>query len=411
MRHGQFIIGPQDVEECASSILQDAIGLKDRGRKCQASVIWHILLYAAARITSIFDACQRLARAPKDDAVRAALRSGLPPIDELEERLNEGLRACLPQRWLHKTRRWRLAIDLTLLPYHGEPHHDPSEVYRGAAKSGTTHFHAYATCYVVCHGRRYNLAMARVLLHTPMSEVLRRLLQRVRALGIRPTLLLLDRGFYSVDVVRYLQAARVPFLMPMVLRGRKPSDPRGPSATHVFAARKRSGWDTYTWRNAEGVRATVSVGIAVTARRRRGKKPIQQGSQGGQRRRIKHAVRKRVTLVYAYWGFQPASPTWMRETYRLRFGIESSYRQMNQGRIRTCTRDPLLRLLFVAIALILRNLWVWFHMKLLSTPRRGRRALRLEALRLRTMLLWLIHLVEELLGTNDQADAYVPTDT
>lgn len=409
MRHGQFTIGPRDVEECASSILQDAIGLKDRGRKCSASVIWHILLYAAARITSIFDACQRLAAAPKDDAVRTALRSGLPPIDELEKRLNEGLRACLPQRWLDKTRRWRLAIDVVLQPYHGEPHRDPSEVYRGEAKSGTTHFHAYATCYVIHHGRRYTLAMTRVLLGTPMSEVLRRLLQRVRALGIRPTLLLLDRGFYSVDVVRYLQAARVPFLMPMVLRGRKPTDPRGPSATYVFAARQRSGWATYTWRNAEGVRATVSVCMAVTARRRRGKKVVAPGGKRGRRRHTQPARRKRLTLVYAYWGFQPSSPTWARETYRLRFGIESSYRQMNQARIRTCTRDPLLRLLFVAIALILRNLWVWFHMMLLSAPRRGRRTLRLEALRLRTMLLWLIHLIEKLLGTQDEATAYEPT--
>ena len=72
MRHGQYTITPQDVEECASTVLQDAIGLKDRGRKCRAALLWHILLYAAARITSIFDACQRLTHAPSDDAVRQA---------------------------------------------------------------------------------------------------------------------------------------------------------------------------------------------------------------------------------------------------------------------------------------------------------------------------------------------------
>lgn len=399
MRPMQYSITPQDVEECASAVLQDSIRLKDRGRKCRAALLWQILLYAAARITSIFDACQRLSRAPGDDAVRRALVAGLPPIDELEKRLNEGLRSCLPRRWLRKTRRWRLGADLTLIPYHGEPCHDVNEVYRGEAKSGTTHFHAYATCYVVHHGRRYTLAMTRVLRGTPMPEVLRRLLAWVRDLGIRPTLLLLDRGFYSVDVVRYLQAARVPFLMPMVLRGRKPSHPRGASATRVFAARRRSGWDTYSWRNTAGIRATVSVCVAVTWRRRRGTSRVKHGGK-----------RRRSTLVYAYWGFQPSSTTWVRETYRLRFGIETSYRQMNQARIRTCTRDPLLRLLFVGVALILRNVWVWLHMMLLSKPRRGRRELRLESLRLRTMLLWLIHLVETLLGTSDKADAYVPTD-
>jgi hypothetical protein len=392
MRPAYFTLSPRDVEACASSVLQDAVGLKDRGRKCQASVIWSILLYAAARMTSVFDACQRLKRVPKDDAVRTALLAGLPPIDQLERRLNDGLQQALPRRWLRKNRRWRLAIDLTLIPYHGEPCRDVNEVYRGEAKSGTTHFHAYATCYVVQHGRRFTLALVRVLLGTPMSDVVRQLLALVRNLGIRPTLLLLDRGFYSVEVVRYLQAARVPFVMPMILRGRKPSDPRGPSATYVFADRKRSGWDTYSWRNSDGVRATVAVGVAVTWCRRR------------------NGTRRRTTLVYAFWGLKPSTPQWVRETYRGRFGIESSYRQMHQARIRTTTREPLLRLLFVGIALILRNVWVWLHRELLSRPRRGGRVIQLEKLRLRTMLLWLVHVIEELLGTEDSTQAYVPVD-
>lgn len=391
MRPLQYTVTPQDVEECASTVLQDAIGLPDRGRKCSASVVWHILFYAAARITSLFDACARLQRAPSDDAVRQALVAGLPPIDELEGRLNTALLDCLPARLLKKQRRWRLTIDLTLIPYHGQPRHDPREVYRGEAKSGTTHFHAYATCYVVHHGRRFTLALARVPLRTPLAELLRRLLARVRAAGIQPQLLLLDRGFYQVDVVRYLQAARVPFLMPAALRGRQASDPRGPSATRVFAAWKHSGWSTYAWRNNAGKQATVSVCVAVTYRRRR------------------YGKKRRVALVYVYWGFTPPSPTWVRGTYRQRFGIESSYRQMNQARIRTCTRDPLLRLLFVGIALILRNVWVWLHLLVLSTPSRGGRRPCLNKLRFRTLLLWLGHLVEEVLGFHDATAAYKPT--
>jgi putative transposase len=390
MRPGQYTVTPQDVEQCATAILQNTFELPDR-RQCRASVLGHILLYAAARITSLFDACARLQHAPSDDAVRKALLAGLPPLDELEERLNAALLDGLPPRLLKKQRRWRLAIDLTLIPYHGQPHRDPAEVYRGQAKSGTTHFHAYATCYLVHRGRRWTLALARVLLGTPWADVLCRLLKRVRAAGIQPRLLLLDRGFFSVAVVRYLQAARVPFLMPVVLRGRQAHDPRGPSATRVFAAWKQSGWSSYSWRNDEGPQAAVSIGVAVTYRRRHGKK-------------------KRTTLVYAYWGISPPSPEWVRETYRLRFGIETSYRQMNQARIRTCTRNPLLRLLVVGIALIRRNVWVWLHLLVVSIPRRGGRNLCLAKLRFRTMLLWLLHLVEETLGVHDATEAYEPTE-
>jgi IS4 transposase len=95
---------------------------------------------------------------------------------------------------------------------------------------------------------------------------------------------------------------------------------------------------------------------------------------------------------------RPGSPTWIKETYRSRFGIETSYRQLNQARIRTCTRNPLLRLLYVAVALILRNVWVWLHWELLAERRRGQRRVDLRQLSFRQMLLWLEHHAEEWLG-------------
>jgi putative transposase len=89
----------------------------------------------------------------------------------------------------------------------------------------------------------------------------------------------------------------------------------------------------------------------------------------------------------------------------VRFGIESSYRQMNQARGRTSTRRPELRLLYVGIALVLRNEWVWLHFEVLSMPRRGGRSIRLERLRLRALLRWLVQVVEEAFGTVTETQA------
>lgn len=389
MRPSQYTLNPDEVEACASAILQDALQLEDRGYKCKASVLLHILLYAATRITSLFDACRRLRDVPKDDAVRTALVAGLPPGDELEARLNDALQANLPRR-LRRTKRLRLAVDLTLIPYHGQPQADTKEVYRGEAKSGTTHFHAYGTAYVVQRGRRFTLALTRVERGTPLAVVVQRLLARVREVGLRPHLLLLDRGFCNVDVIRYLQAARVPFLLPMVRRGRTVDDPRGPSATNVFAAWRRSGWSTYSWTNAAGKRASVQICV-YCARPKKGRKS----------RRVR-------PLLYGYWGFEPGSARWVRETYRLRFGIESSYRQLNQARIRTSTRAPQLRLLFVALALVLRNVWVWLHLMVLAEPQHGARRQCLEKLRFRVLLLWLQQLLENTYGLCTEAIAYAP---
>ena len=110
-----------------------------------ASLLIAILLYAVSRITSIFDACQRLLGAPSDQAVRHTLRATLPPIDELERRLNTTLAANLPKAL--RKRPYPLAVGLRLLPCHGEPLHSRKAIYPSKAKRGTSHFHAYATAY------------------------------------------------------------------------------------------------------------------------------------------------------------------------------------------------------------------------------------------------------------------------
>ena len=82
-------------------------------------------------------------------------------------------------------------------------------------------------------------------------------------------------------------------------------------------------------------------------------------------------------------------PTEIRELYRLRFGIETSFRQMRQARIYTCTRNPRLRLFFLAVALILRNLWVWIHHTRLAEGSGDTMTLHLELLRFKQMLEWI----------------------
>jgi putative transposase len=390
MRHQQYTLTPKDVQLHASHVCQKHLQVQDHGRKCTAAVLLAILFYAASRITSIAAACKALRDAPSDQAVRDALLATLPETHELQRRINRALAGDLPKAL--RRRRQPLAVDLVLIPYHGEPLADPAEIYRSQPRHGTSHFHAYATAYVIRKGARWTVAMTAVAKGEPLDEVLKRLLQQASKAGVQPRYVLLDRGFYSVDVIRYLQAARYPFLMPVVCRGRKPDHPQGPSGTRVFAIWKRSGWGRYKLTNARKRTATVS--ICVKCRNYRG-------------RWKRHG---RQALVYAYWGLAPSSYRWVHETYRLRFGIESSYRQLHQARIRTCTRSPLLRLLYVAIALILRNVWVWLHREVLAQGRRGGRV-DLNRLVFRKMLVWLQHVVEEQLGVYDVVTTERPLQT
>ena len=244
MRPPHRILDRRPVHRLAAEHLQAHLKFKDYKRKTSAQVLWSLLLAAAARITSLSDACQRLDDAPSDETARKALLATLPDYATLQRQLNAALAGHLPKT-LRKHLQ-RLAIDLTLIPYHGQPFRDLEEIYRGQAKDGTSHFHAYATAYVVRKGQRYTVALTGVKKGEPLKEVVQRLLRQAASVGVRPRLLLLDRGFYSVAVVRYLQAARYPFLMPVVCHGRSPKQPGGPTGSYVFRTWKKSGWSDAT---------------------------------------------------------------------------------------------------------------------------------------------------------------------
>jgi len=107
-------------------------------------------------------------------------------------------------------------------------------------------------------------------------------------------------------------------------------------------------------------------------------------------RNRKDGKQRRQKLLFAAWCMH-GSPTEIRQRYRLRFGIETSYRQMRQARIYTCTRDPHLRLFFVAVGLILRNVWVWIHQTRLAEGSGSSLRLHLELLRFKRMLDWIAH--------------------
>lgn len=391
----QSILRPNTVYHHAAHLLRTHLRLTDYSPSCTAPTLLAVVFAACARLVSLFAACARLRHAPCAETIRKALHAALPDQDELQRRLNRALAADLPKAL--RQRRQRLALDLTLIPYHGQPLADPDEIYRGPAKDGTTHLHAYGTVYLIYRGQRFTIALRWVRGGESLAEVVRWLLRQAARVGLRPRLLLLDRGFNSVGVIRYLQAARYPFLMPLLCRGRSTDHPKGPSGSRVFLTWTKSGWGRYTLTDSAGRTATVSVGVKCENRRRRPLRP-------GPRRRPAGRVR----LVYAFWGLVPSSPEWVRQTYRERFGVETSYRQMNEARARTCSRNPGVRLFLVGVALVLRNVWVWLHYGVLSSPRRGRRRLNPERLRLKALLLLLQHVVEQALGIDDDVPSEHP---
>src|SRR5262245_10168783 len=383
MRKSTTPLTPAQVYRYALDFCQPHLDFRGKG-KVTATVLLTVLFAAAARVSSLSETCRRLRDAPCDETYAAAVYANLCCPEQLKQKINAAFRAHLPRALRRRRKRpLRVIVDLTLLPYYGQHPLDSREIYRGQRKAGTRSFFAYATAYVRLHGQRFTLAVTPVTRSERLKDVLQELLHLVSKAGLQPGLLLLDRGFYTAEIIGYLQRARRPFLMPVTCRGRDADHPKGPSGSKVFQLMKKSGWFTHTVGDAKKKgRAKATVSICV----KRG------------RVKDRHGRVKWKTWVYAYWGISPNRVDWVTRTYRQRFGIESSYRQMNQCRSRTTTRKFNVRFLYVAIGLLLRNLWVWLHHVVLSSPRRGCRRYNWDRLRVERMLLWLEQVAAKLYG-------------
>jgi hypothetical protein len=209
----------------------------------------------------------------------------------------------------------------------------------------------------------------------------------LKGVGLRPRVLLLDRGFYGATTLQWLQTQPTPFVLPMIRRGRAGRSQATCTGTQRFFVRGRRGWDRYSWtarprrhgRKQAALRVTVDVCMAPREPRRGRRK------RGG-------------PLVFVCGGIR-RTPRALAALYRRRFRIETSYRQMREGLARTCSRNATFRLLLIGIALVLRNLWVWLHDGPLAHQAGHKQRRRsLARLRLRTLMHWIAHALDELLG-------------
>jgi hypothetical protein len=188
-------------------------------------------------------------------------------------------------------------------------------------------------------GWRYTLALTWVREKEKPTAVLDRLWEQVKVSRIACQMVLLDRYFFTVPVMTWLQRNNLPFIIPVVMRGRKPKP--GVKAKGMRSCRsKKAGSSDYTHHAGK---ESVAFRLVITYKSYR------------HRRTKKRAAKKLFFATWKVW----RSPTEVRETYRRRSGIETSYRQLNQSRSRTTSRDPLYRFLLVGLALFLRNLWQW----------------------------------------------------
>ncbi|MHB1032966.1 MAG: ISH3 family transposase [Pirellulaceae bacterium] len=343
----------EQVHTLAVETLTEHFALGVEGYRYQDADIFNVVIAAAAQERSIDSVCGQLVQAPSANLVRTYLAKrlfGKTELDKLEAEINATLVQRLPPHLTQQ--RLQVAIDLTLLPYYGTEGVEPDQLRRGEAKAGTTRFHAYATAFVLQAGKRLTLALTFVYAEEALADIVADLLGRLDRLGIRLRRLFLDREFASVAVLDLLAAQPFCSIVALPKRGER---------IKALLRGRSSYRTTYTMVSHEDGPLTFDLFVAC------------RYAAG---RRDKHGIDY---LPFAVVGKTPCELPVNRlaDSYRRRFGIETSYRQMNQVKARTTSRYPDLRLFLVGVGFLLTNLWVWLKVQLVAaTSRQDRRAAR-----------------------------------
>lgn len=157
-----------------------------------------------------------------------------------------------------------------------------------------------------------------------------------------------------------MQALDIPFEMPAIIRGKH-------GGIRELIRGRRSYKTSYTLNSQKYGSVTFQVWIVCTYK-------------NGKRR-----AHGREFFVYAVHQVK-LSLHLIHDDYRLRCGIESSYRMKNQCRVKTTIKNPTLRFLFVALAFLIINIWIYLLWHYLSRLRSSSRQVFSNLFTLKQML-------------------------
>jgi len=219
-------------------------------------------------------------------------------------------------------RKVTLAIDYKTLPYYGA---EQPACVGDSRLPGTRLGIRFAMLSIVESGRTFVLMVKQVGPLTPKVKVLREMLDAIDGL-VEPRIILLDKAFFTVEVIKELQSRKLPFLMPA-----KRTEPIK-KLCKAFKRGEVSPVIDY-WVRSFGNSAHVRLIFA------------KKKTKGGWR-------------TFTYISNITFKPKVAAELYRRRWRIETNNREIGKFRARTTSTSMKLRRMYYLLAALLYNLWI-----------------------------------------------------
>jgi hypothetical protein len=213
---------------------------------------------------------------------------------------------------------------------------------RGKHERGTSTFEEHMTLQSVEEGRRVQIACEHIGIFDEKYVVLEKLILESRLLGIDTALELVDRAFFNSKTINMFKRIRQTFLMPAIKNtGIK-------RAIMEFIEGKRESVSEYTmYEGKEDRSCTFTLVILPKV----GKFEENDDENDPISKYIVFATN--IPKSYILWNISR-----LPKDYRLRWGLESGYIDVEDLRARTTSKNHTLRLLYFYYALILYNGWL-----------------------------------------------------
>jgi Transposase DDE domain len=230
------------------------------------------------------------------------------------------------------------AIDYTKVPYYGTFNR---YVTRSRHQDGTNQFYEYATISIVQDGLRLCVYSMPITLLDVKVDVVRELVEEAGKRGVKISLVLMDRAFFTTACLDLLRGMSLDFITPCVCNARIQSavDSLGKEGVLPFSIHENDP------------KRVAPFTMVVCWSKKTGKLiPFATNVEG--------SAKKLVRTI-------PSE-------YRKRWGIETSFRKVKEVHGRTLSPSPAIRLAYFMTSMILYNLWQTINLMLKGEDRTTR---------------------------------------
>jgi len=277
-----------------------------------------------------------------------------------------------------------LALDTTTQPYYGKKKN--RWVLGCKRKAGTNWAYTMATIEVVEKNKRLCLAAQPVNQLVKIKKIVYRLVRAAKR-HVKIRLLLLDRGFFSIEVIQSLNRHRIPWLMP-VIKNKEIEEKvnaiyrerRTAVVSHILGDKKKRKGRRHVKINLIILPPLKTAKTVKTTETTKTPKTAEEVDEEGP---SVFATNMDVGQCTEDWPrpLVPLTPVeqeslWaqrLAEIYRKRWGIETGYRVKKDFKAKTCSVCPSVRFVFFFLSIILYNVWVLINGEDVSADREGER--------------------------------------